>query len=407
MRIELWTLTIVLLTALTSAKKKQEVRLVFGDSKDQGSQRTNVEFIENTDGQTYLDIVTYRDRFVLDLLLLNNELRNSKFDANPDNSYLCPRILLENFDLRGLNTPLLSAIPPKYCPRMKQTCCLPNDIIELEARWSQKLSPEIKYIQHYFKYYVRSLLSHSANFTEAAVNIRDNHKKQFCKQAADSLIKNEITEKFKNDFYDLLDRFLTFDYRLKRGFICLLCDYENLGDFDTELRLYSYNRDFCQRIVNGTLDFQHAAHKTVYRYINTVSVVAQCQKSMLSNDTSELNFIPIDNSQDLEVCKFAKDNNYNLFVNCLSYCSNYQLWKPEAPTYASIETLSKIHQLAKDFLFKDSSELTVSPPRATKIANVVDSKRDSLDVFSVWEHVFSDANGIKFEHFSDINIDDF
>lgn len=403
MRSQLWTLALVFLATGALTAKPGEPKSAAGEAAGGGG----VEFLEDTRGQTYLDLVTYRDRFVLDLLLLNGELRSSKFDANPENSYLCPRALLENFDLRGLNTPLVAPTPPKHCPRLKQTCCLPNDVMELEARWTEKLSPQIRYVQHYFKFYLRSLLAHSANFTEAAANVRDNHRRPFCRQAAESLINNPLTEDFKEEFTALLDAFLAFDYRLKRGFVCLLCDYENLGDLDFDSRLYGLNRDFCQALVDGALDFQHAAHRTVYRYVNTVSAVAECQRSMRANQTAELDFLAIDNSRDLEVCKHAKDHRFNVFANCLTFCAGYKLWSPEAPTYASIETLARIHQLARDHLFKDPKELTVSPPRAAKVAAVAVSKRDSLDIFGAWEHVFTDRSGVRFEHFADVKTEDF
>lgn len=391
-------------------KNKEEVRLVFGGSEEAPASKDSIEFLEDTAGQGYLDVITYRDRFVLDLLKFSDQIRDSKIDTNPENAYLCPRQLLENFGLRGLTTPVVTPVPPRYCPAMKQSCCLPNDVEDLEAIWRDRYAPKIKYVQHYVKFYLKDILGHFADYVRVAGEVARDHKKQFCRDAANRVLDFKMEEGFARTFLEAADRFFDFDYRLKRGFICLLCDYENLGGLDFDGQMNSFNRDFCGSLVSGTFEFQHTAHRVVYRLVNTVSVLANCQKTMSANATLEASappFLDVETGQTMEVCDYARQNGFNIFVNCLNYCSNYRIWRPEFPTYPSVNTLAKIHQLAKDYLFADREALVVSPPREAEMGEIVPSKRDRLDLLTSWEVVFTDTAGVRFSHFTDPQTADF
>jgi hypothetical protein len=412
MGIEHCLLIALLVLGLHGGKEKEEVRFVFESSETRKAERVPLEFLEDTTGQSYLDIITFRDRFVLDLLLLNTQLRESKVDTNPENHYLCPRQLLENFGLRGLNTPIIAGTPPRYCPAMKQSCCLPNDIEDLETLWATKLAPKIKYVQYYFKYFVNDLLGHHAEYLEIAAIIAENHKRPFCRSAAHKLMELRFEEHFTPETDRLLNDFLDFDYKLKRGFMCLLCDYANLGDLDFHQQLHGLNRDTCRAMVDHALDFQHFARQHLYRYINTVSAVAHCQRSMVlganfTNSEPPLDFLPVENNQDLEVCHYAKQKGYNIFANCLTFCSSYRLWRPEHPTYPPIDRLARIHQLAKDYLYPEADSLVVSAPQDIEFSGIVVSKRDRLDVFSRWEFAFSDSQGARFNHLVDMDSPEF
>lgn len=395
---------------LVRGKDKEEVMFVFESSETLKSQKVPLEFLEDTAGQNYLDVVTFRDRFVLDLLLLNAELRSSKVDSNPENAYLCPRQLLENFGLRGLTTPILTPSPPRFCPAMKQSCCLPNDIEDLETLWRAKYSPKLRYIQYYFSYFARDLLSHHEQYLEVAAGIAKNHKRAFCRTSAQKLLDIDFPSLFNERTEGLLRDFIDFDLKLKRGFMCLLCDYANLGDFDFDAQVHALHHDTCLALVDHSVAFQRFAHRHLYRYINTVSALAHCQRSLVANATSSeppLVFLPVHDTQDLEVCHYAKENGFNTFANCLNYCATYRLWRPDFPTYPPLDRLSEIHQLAKDYLFALADSLVISAPQEVDFSEVVPSQRDRLSLFQHWEFVFTDARGARFAHFADLASPDF
>lgn len=397
---------------LVRGKNKEEVMFVFESSETLKSEKVRLEFLEDTAGQTYLDVVTFRDRFVLDLLLLNTELRESKVDTNPENAYLCPRTLLENFGLRGLTTPILTPVPPRFCPAMKQSCCLPNDIEDLETLWRDKFSPKVRYVQYYFGYFARDLLAHHPQYLELAAGLARNHKRAFCRDAAQRLLDLDFASLFNEKTEQLLKDFLDFDLKLKRGFMCLLCDYANLGDFDFDSQVHALHHDTCLALVDHAVAFQRFAHRHLFRYINTVSSLAHCQRSFLhstnlTSDEPPLVFLPVDDTQDLEVCHYAKEHGFNTFANCLNFCATYKLWRPEFPSYPPLDRLAQIHTLAHDFLFSLDDSLVVSAPQQVDFAEVVPSQRDRLSLFQRWESVFTDARGARFAHIADLDSPEF
>ena len=396
-----------------NSKMQEEFRFVFdGKETQEIAIKEPLEFIENNEGQKYLDVITFKDRFILDLLKLNNELRMANFDTNPENRYACPRNLLENFSLRGYLTPNAVSIPPRFCGNMQQTCCLPNDFEDLETLWKQDYSPKIKYYQNYFKFYVKSTLSGHSHYLPIAERIAKNHKKDICVKAASRLLEIEMSDEIVQETLDLMDRFLDFDYKFKRGFVCLLCDYANVGELDFKDQIHGFNRDMCNNLVDHTFDFQYLMNRVVYRYINAVGMLAVCTKTIDNsfNDTvvesHNMDYLQIDNNQESEMCHTAKHNGLNIFVNCLKYCSDYNLWKPENPTYPDLDILARIHENVKNYLFEDQKALVVEAPKKIAIKWVVEPKYDKMDLFNNWEVEFVDKLGVKFGHFTDLHATD-
>lgn len=407
-------MTSFFITAAFLSKKEKEVYFVFDSkAKNDGSVNVKVEFIEDNEAQNYLDVITFRDRFILDMYKLNIDLRLSNLDTNPKNSYECPKQILENFGLDALKTPVITPIGSKYCKNMRQTCCLQNDIEILEKVWENSYSPKIKYFQYYFKYYINKILHHHERFRLIANEISHNHKNHYCKTNAKLFLEMEIDEDFIEKTKKLLKDFLNFDYKLKRGFMCALCDYENLGGFDFKTNLQAYHHNFCQNIVEHSIDFQHYMNKIIYKYINSVNVLATCKKTIVNayNDTvvqsNDSVFLEIDNNQFNEICHHAKQNGLNTFLNCLTYCSRYKIWRMEEPTYRKLDVLVKIHENVNNYLLDKKDDIIVDNPKNIAIDWVIEPKREALDIFTTWEIVFSDKFGAKFEHLTDISTEDY
>lgn len=54
-------------------------------------------------------------------------MKNSDFEQNPEVAYYCPKPLFDSLNLNGYFTPMLKTKEIRFCPGMKQTCCVLND----------------------------------------------------------------------------------------------------------------------------------------------------------------------------------------------------------------------------------------------------------------------------------------
>ena len=387
-------------------------RVVFDNEKPKTSNEPQkIEFLEDVRGQGYLDVVTFKDRFMLDLHMLSLHLQNSDFDTNPENTYKCPKKLFDALDLKGYNTPEIVDLPPRFCKNMQQTCCLESDIEHLERIWSEEYSPKLKYFQFYFKYYIKGILSHHEEYKEKAKEVGNNHRQSYCRFAGKRLQEFELNDEKLAETLSIIDEFLLFDYRLKRSFMCMLCDYANLGFFDFKNQIFGLNRDFCTNLVENTFDYYHMMNTMVFRYINTLSVIVDCLPGLEDPNTPsvqipELEYLQVEDDVDIETCAFAKERGYNVFVNCLNFCSDYPLWRPKLPMYRPLDKLAAIHTKVVKTLYEEKEDIVIVPPKQIAIEDIVKSKYSDLDLFNKWEKIFQTRQGMPFIHFTDLESPD-
>ena len=254
---------LVLLAALFLAMRRircpgdeePETQMVFTDrSKDFLPPKPDpVLFLENVADQQYLPYIVFNDRFVLDLYSFDQHLKNIDFEQNPEFDYYCPKPMFDSLGLRGYLTPMLRTPDVFFCPKLEQTCCVGNDFEELDLLWREKYRNFLQYHQAYFKYYTMTILEQSQAIRQAAQRVLENAKSETCREIAQKVVETKVSSSVLKKTRRLLDRFLDFDYKLKRGFLCLLCDYKNYRDFDFSTKLIDFNPDLNCSIYLGNI----------------------------------------------------------------------------------------------------------------------------------------------------------
>lgn len=66
------------------------------------------------------------------------------------------------------------------------------------------------------------------------------------------------------------------------GSLCYLCDFRNHKYFDEQTSTTFLNVDVCHHIVDKTFSTFYYFNKFVWRYINTVNILAHCNKKNLN-----------------------------------------------------------------------------------------------------------------------------
>ena len=122
---------------------------------------------------------------------------------------------------------------------------------------------------------------------------------------------------------------------MKKGFRCIICDFDNGVSIDINQKITYFNKDVCHKIVDNTFEYFYYFNSFVWKYINTVNFLAHCSSSHLNfgefklNASNSFDFIPIENSLYVEDCNYALMMNLKdekKFAKCLNYCEKYNFF---------------------------------------------------------------------------------
>jgi hypothetical protein len=370
------------------------------------------DLTENVTDQTYLDYITFNDRYILDLYNFDLHIKSLDFEHNPEVEYYCPKPMFESLGLKGYLTPMLRTPDVFFCPSLKQSCCVNSDFEDMDTIWRTTYKNSILYHQSYFKYYTIGVLEQHEAIREVATQVFNQAKSDTCRNIARNILDTKVDNSVINHAKELIEKFLNFDLKLKRGFVCLFCDYENGKEFDFQTRLLNLNYEVCEEMVEHTFDFYHHFNNFVFKYINSVNFLGYCydetdvyQTGKIRKD-EDIAYIEVDNNQTNEICARAKAGGYNIFVNCLNFCSRYDLWHPKRPMYRDIELLGKIFENIRNKILKKVLIYIIDSPKIDGPINILRSKYDKFDFFNKWTFVFSGNTGVRFNHFVDMNFED-
>jgi hypothetical protein len=194
----------------------------------------------------------------------------------------------------------------------------------------------------------------------------------------------------------LLQSAKNFDMSLKKGFQCLFCDYDNVIKINEELRFVKYGLDFCVEIVRNTIEYYELFRTLIWKYINTVDILAHCvndenfkEKSNFDFDEEQgLEFLGIEASIYDDSCfrAFQSNNVTQIEQMCVNYCSRYDLWK-YGGVFPNIETLSKIYKNVQERLMKNV-KLNVQLPNEEYSKYYFTFDNSDFDFFTEYENVF-------------------
>lgn len=146
----------------------------------------------------------------------------------------------------------------------------------LEELWDDKYSKYVEFNHYYFGFYIRQILDYHQEFKNKAVFVEAENRYPICQRVA-KLIKNfEFPEDFEKVLNEMFTKVYEFDMALKKGFACFLCDFENARHIDMKTKSVFFNINVCDVIVTNTYQFTDYFNKYIYKYINTVSMLAHC-----------------------------------------------------------------------------------------------------------------------------------
>lgn len=368
------------------------------------SKKVRAEFIEEVNDQTYLPYLHEDDVYTLDLNNFLDTLKSTGFGDDAEAKLVCPKKIFENFKMKGLHSPLTVSSPITECPTMKNSCCGEGDLVLLREAWDLRFNRYLKFNQYYFKYYVLTILKNHEAIKRMAQTVSEFAKDRHCAKISEKLLAFKINDDYIKKASELINSFLDYDQKVKHSFICFLCDYESFRYWDIDCQTVAFNYKFCDSIVENALDYYYMLNTEIYKYINTANFLTKCvnleDPSLLGKmDThagKSTEFLEVDNSMYLHQCKLAKDKKYNIFNNCLNFCSKFNFWYPSRPMYRSAYQLAEIFSNLKEKIFRDDLIYNVSEPGSVNsLLPIFEVKYSDEDIFQNFDRVFIDRGGIK------------
>lgn len=301
--------------------------------------KTTVEFLEDTRGQLYLDALSMRDRYYLDLFMLHKTLRSSNFKIESEAQKYCPINMYHNFGLKGFTNPLMRTKDIPDCASMRLNCCTSNDYALLSV-FNQRYLQYVAINHDYHAFYIKEILRFHEDYASSALLILGSAQHRSCKLAATSIIETKVTTQTIERVDNYLKKARYFDESLKKGAKCLLCDFDNTKHISGDQKVLLFDKSVCSRIVTGTFDYHMFFRKFVWKYINTVNVLAHCANKdpktpgvfdgkLKMKEKENIDFLDVEFSLYDDMCSKAvkEGKEDSIFQNCMNYCHKYDLWK--------------------------------------------------------------------------------
>ena len=359
-------------------------------------QPKKVEFIEDISGEPYLDDISFDDRYYLDLLRFQNQLKDKMFKVDENKNYFCNYDILTAMGLKGYANPIWKTDDIVDCPAMTFNCCSPVEFGNLDDIW-KKFSKYIELHHYYYAYYIKEILKHHQDYMEVIDEVRGNTKYRICKKAATLLKDMVIDNKTLKDVDKMIDKVQKFDMHIKKGFKCLLCDFNNAKYVDKEHRYIKFHTNVCSDMIKHNFEYYYHFNNFIWKYINTVNLMAHCvnhadtthENQFVMNAEHKFDFLPIDNSLYLENCKLtisSKGTIEEIFQSCVNFCYRFELFDYSTNIFKDINVLGRMFKNIKAHLIK-SDLLEVSEPAEELKKFRFEFLKPELNIFNFFQYI--------------------
>jgi len=370
----------------------------FVDDSDEAffvDRRHKVEFLESVSKQTYLNQISFEDRYVLDLYLLDQNPKNENFALDGEFLRSCPRPVFKSLGLTGFANPSLRTGSIAICPNMRANCCTNNDFVGLEAIW-QDFYAYLELNYDYFSHFAKTTLKMIHAVVAKADALRASSPHMICRSIGDTFAKFTAEDLSVDKFVAQLAKVKAFDLSLKRGFKCLLCDHSNSQFIDLQNRVVHYRNDFCVEIVKNTFAFYQNMNSFFLRYFNSATMVAKCSKNHGVDSENVFPFKleePIDfleikaSFYDVECRRALKSgDDEDIATFCRNYCHKFDMWTFQG-ILPDMVKMGRMFGLIADNLL-EPQEIEAIKPKEDLITYSFPFQSGSDNIFTEFEQMF-------------------
>lgn len=379
----------------------------FNELPNYKKQPKKVEFLENVSDEPYLNDISFEDRYYLDLLRFENQLKDAMFMIDSDENFFCNYDILRAMGLKGYANPIWRTDEIVDCPAMTFNCCSPVEMTNLDAIWN-KFSKYMELHHYYYAYYIKEIIKHHNDYMEVIQEVKENTQNRMCRRAAELLKDMEVDVTTLKSVEELIRKVQTFDMQMKKGFKCLLCDFNNAKYFDKKNRYVKFHSNVCSDMIKHNFEYYYYFNTFIWKYINTVNLLAHCVNHADENDMNQFvmngdksfDFLQTDGSLYIENCKLAISANLpeeEIFQNCLNFCYRFELFDYSTNIFKDIHVLGRMFKNIKTHLIQ-SDILDVSDPAEDLQKFKFEFLKPELNIFTYFQYIY-DLDGIDRQRF--------
>lgn len=214
---------------------------------------------------------------------------------------------------------------------VKESCCskVSEDIIH--NYWQHNNRAKIKmYIEAYI-YFLKGILNFYEDYIEKAKSV-DSYpgSPDECKSAATYLIEHFVKKADINKFITDLEKAYQHLGFARKSFYCVLCSVDTQQYFNIEEQTIIFAREFCENLVQATIESFYQRSVDYMRIFNSMNVLANCDPNKeYVPDVYQIDLtLDEDQMSKISSChkSFEKDKDPRIFYHdCKQFCSSYSL----------------------------------------------------------------------------------
>lgn len=265
---------------------------------------------------------------IIFITLLVNVI-NSKKDKN------CKTQIIKSFGLQSDPNPKVANI---LCPAIKFNCCSKHDQMKIHKLYNEHskntLDSYYESVNHKFTEFVTKFLTRKDDIKLNLIIDYIKTKKDKDKPS-DSLIAHLIALKNKYQKHksgvllesaNPMKKALKSHYKkvkqLRKTFLCNICNWQNHEFINPETMMITYNKSFCDNIIDTSLELWHQKYVELYEYMLVLDEFLYLVANLrLIED-------PVDREilhryrKDVKKCHASRDSDDICFVLCKEYNIN-------------------------------------------------------------------------------------
>lgn len=254
-------------------------------------------------------------------------IKISTLNALGDSLVKCNSEMMTIYGLRGYPNAVINT--SKYCPKVTQNCCSPEDEETSMNLWKFDYRYKIERYYDIYVYALKYLLGYTNEAYRLGLEFEDSQVAE-CRAAAADMMAMNFNPKITMDVYNVFHNALMDMADLRKGFFCILCDartQDKLKDFWASTNFFNrdriyFSKEFCKKLVDDQI--QASFYQTFYtkRYLDNLGTLVSCKVG----NTTKLEYeVPVALTQQIKNCYYFKNKYF--FYFCEKYCEKFHLTK--------------------------------------------------------------------------------
>lgn len=238
----------------------------------------------------------------------------------------CKLDFLAAYGIDGEETPQVRNM--LLCPSIQFSCCTIFDELKFHKKWFDFYEPKVKLSHEKATSYYNKLVEPVKYFRNFDWTNRESfvipEKLGRTKEIVFKLQKIQLDDQLRPILNDL-PKLLEFETKIKKGFVCLLCDYSNHEYLNAKQSKLLVQQEFCQNLMSNYGPFLQKRAKL----LNPLLMLANKAMGFFNTPHYQRRNIQaiknvIKHKKAIEKC-FPKENAPYDFENCKDLCNRYSI----------------------------------------------------------------------------------